>query len=229
MFRWAEDRGDLERSPLDRTPRPKPNPGRERFLDEHELRLVWRAAESLDHPYGSMVQLLALSGQRLGEVSGMRWDELNFDQSIWEVPKSRTKSGRGNVVPLTSQMKALLQKTQNIGPIVFSVSGSNRLGNLARLKRRLDAKIDELTREEGTLPIEHWTLHDLRRTVATALQRLGVSPDMIEVIQGRTLKLGAGQRYQRYDYLPEKQTAMAKWDAYLAQITAEQCAEESSS
>ena len=217
MFRWAEDRGDLtDRSPMDRVPRPKPSPGRERVLSDAELKAIWQAcATKPDHPFSALVRFLILSGQRRGEVGGMQWDELDEGRMVWEVPVLRTKSRRGNVFPLTSMMLDTINQMQQRGALVFSFSGENPLGNHSKLKKSLDAQISKQTNAEGLPP---WTLHDLRRTVATNLQRLGVGSDMIEVIQGRTKKLGAGIRYQRYDYLEERREALTHWNNHLRSI-----------
>lgn len=212
MFRWAEDRGDIDRSPMDRVPRPKPSSARERVLEDAELVLVLRAADAMQsHPYGGLVKMLALTGQRRGEIGGLRWDEIDLESALIEVPKERTKSGRGNVIPLSQSAIELLRSMPRFGDYVFSVNGAKPLGNHSKLKNRLDAKIVELAGAN----IPGWTLHDLRRTVATGLQRLGVGSDMIEVVQGRTKKLGAGQRYQRYDYLEEKRAALKAWNRHV--------------
>lgn len=212
LFRWAEDRGDIERSPMDRVPMPKAGLGRERVLADTELRQVWAASLDMQaHPYAPLVRFLILSGQRRGEVGGMRWDELDFERLVWEVPAGRTKSKRGNVVPLTNGMVELLQAQPRIGPLVFSITGDKELGNHSKLKRKLDKAL--ANGDDG--PLEPWTLHDLRRTAATGMQRLGVGSDMIEVVQGRTKKLGAGIRYQRYDYLEEKREALTLWNNHV--------------
>lgn len=215
MFRWAEDRGDIERSPMDRVPRPKPSAGRERVLDDAELAQVLEAVNEMQsHPYSGLVKMLILTGQRRGEITGLQWDEIDLENAVVEVPKERTKSGRDNLIPLSPSMIELLGGMPRLGDYVFSVSGENPLGNHSKLKKKLDAKITELS--DTVLPA--WTLHDLRRTVATGLQRLGIGSDLIEVVQGRTKKLGAGQRYQRYDYLEEKRAALLAWNAHVASV-----------
>ncbi|MBX7456650.1 integrase arm-type DNA-binding domain-containing protein [Qipengyuania sp. 1NDH17] len=215
LFGWAEDRGDIERSPMERVPAPKPGIGRERVLTDQELAKVWSACEAMkSHPYAPLVQFLIFSGQRRGEVGGMLWDEIDWDRKLWEVPAGRTKSRRGNVVPLTQPMVTLLGNLPRLGPLVFSITGENELGNHSKLKARLDGLVEE---SSGQI-LDHWTLHDLRRTVATGLQRLGIGSDMIELIQGRTRKLGAGIRYQRYDYLDEKREATNRWTDHVISV-----------
>lgn len=215
LFGWAEDRGDIERNPMERVPAPKPGPGRERVLTDTELAQVWEACDAMQaHPYASLVQFLALSGQRRGEVGGMLWNEIDWDRAVWEVPSGRTKSKRGNVVPLTLPMIELLRAMPRLGRLVFSITGENELGNHSKLK----SKLDKLLVERAGETMEPWTLHDLRRSVATGMQRLGVSSDMIEVVQGRTRKIGAGIRYQRYDYLAEKREALELWSKHVLKL-----------
>ena len=217
LFRWAEDRGDIERSPMERVPTPKPGPGRERVLSDADLSLVWRGTlEMKTHPYAPLVRFLVLSGQRLGEVGGMQWEELDFERLIWEIPAKRMKSNRDNIVPLTPTMVEVLEQLPRIGQLVFSIAGDKELGNHSKLKQKLDTNVGKV----GDGPLDPWKIHDQRRTVATGLQRLGIGPDMIEVVQGRTLKLGAGGRYQRYDYLEEKRAALTQWNNHVMGLVA---------
>lgn len=212
MFAWAENRGEVERNPMDRVPRPKPGIGRERVLTDEELARVWKAADRLsDHPYGAAVRFLILSGQRRGEVCEMRWDDLDLDRQLFDLMPSKHKSKRGNVIPLTDAMIDILSGQPRLGPVVFSVHGDKALSNHTSLKRKLDREIVS----DGADPLTPWTIHDIRRTVATGMQRLGVASDMIEVVQGRTKKLGAGMRYQRYDYLAEKRAVLSLWSGHV--------------
>ena len=215
MMRWAEDRGDIESNPIERIPVNFANPGRDRVLSDQELSAVWEGAVRMGHPYGSMVRMLILSGQRLGEVRGMRWDELDLPRKHWNVPPERTKSGRGNVLPLTTAMVETIQACSRRKEFVFSVTGEKQLGNLSQLFARLRGSILDENGNADADAWAHWTLHDLRRTAASGLQKLGVSPDMIEVVQGRTLKLGAGNRYQRYDYLEERRQILDSWSEHV--------------
>ena len=138
LFRWAEDRGDITSSPFERIPLPKVGGGRDRVLTDRELQVVWLAADRMDHVFGRMLQFLVLSGQRLGEVRGMRWSEIDSEKLVWEVPKNRVKSGVTNVVPMTDAMAGLLQLCPTIGSLVFTHNGETELGNMSNLKKRFD-------------------------------------------------------------------------------------------
>jgi integrase len=67
-----------------------------------------------------------------------------------------------------------------------------------------------------------WRLHDLRRTVATGMQRLGLSLQTVEAVLGHTSGSRAGVVgvYQRHDYADEKREALEAWGAYVADLVA---------
>lgn len=146
----------------------------------------------------------------------MAWEELELEAQLWTVPKARTKSGKGNAVPHTPLAVELIQALPCHGSLVFTVSGDKPLGNHSKLKVRLDAKIAALN---GGEQLPHWTLHDLRRTVATRLQMLDVEQHIVEYCQSRVPLSGAAARYQRHLYADRSRAAMRLWDAELGRIT----------
>lgn len=77
---WALKRGSLVSNPWESTPRPLAREAaRERVLSDAELGTLYIAAGALAEPWSVLIRLLILTGQRRGEVSGMRWDEVNLD------------------------------------------------------------------------------------------------------------------------------------------------------
>jgi integrase len=82
---------------------------RERVLTEDEIGEVWRAAGDAGSPYGAIIRLLILTGQRRGEVAGMTWAELSDDLTSWTLPGERTKNGVAHVVPLSAPASNLLR------------------------------------------------------------------------------------------------------------------------
>ncbi|GAF90458.1 unnamed protein product, partial [marine sediment metagenome] len=102
FFNWCVEREIIESSPMDRIRLGRNLRSRERVLSEDELRVIWTAFASEAGLFGSLFQLLLLTGQRRNEVAGMRWDELrglDTDQAIWEIPSERTKNRRTHLVP----------------------------------------------------------------------------------------------------------------------------------
>ena len=76
---------------------------KERVLSDDELKGVWRELKKETSQVKDVMRLILLTGQRPGEVMGMTWDEINFDEGLWAIPGSRTKNGLTNVVRLNAQ------------------------------------------------------------------------------------------------------------------------------
>ena len=109
FFNWCVERGLVETSPCTGIKSPAPNRSRDRVLSDVELAAVWHASSRVEFPFGTIVKLLILTGQRRGEVTEMRWNELDFENATWSIPAERTKSFRAQVVPLGPQAISLLQ------------------------------------------------------------------------------------------------------------------------
>src|SRR5918994_1565390 len=84
---------------------------RERVLTPEELIWVWTAPDCFPGVFGPLFKVLLLTGQRRGEVAGMRWSELRSlgtDEAVWDLPASRTKNGQPHLVPLAPEVQAIL-------------------------------------------------------------------------------------------------------------------------
>src|SRR6266436_3650861 len=77
LFNWCLARDVIQISPCTLIEPPAPERSRDRILTDDELRLVWKATDGDGWPFGPLVKLLVLTGQRLSEVGGMQWDELD--------------------------------------------------------------------------------------------------------------------------------------------------------
>jgi hypothetical protein len=156
-YGWAVKRGALSVNPFVNLP-VAPTVKRDRVLSDDELAAIWRATDGIG-PFSGIVRLLILTGQRREEVAGMTWAELSGDFSTWIIPASRAKNGATHLVPLSAQAQDLLRNVHRFGELVLGP-----FNNWARAKAALDVKSG----------VTEWRLHDLRRTAATGLQRLGV-------------------------------------------------------
>jgi integrase len=128
---------------------------RDRVLSDAELGLIWRALGE-DH-YSIIVKLLMLTGQRLSEITALRWSEIDFDRGAISLPAGRTKNHRAHDIPITPTMAALLRAQPRRGELVFG-RGANGYAGAGHSKERLDR----------ALTIQPWTHHDLRRTAVCA-------------------------------------------------------------
>ena len=221
FFVWAKGRKIIATSPLDGVSKPtsEKNRARSRALDDAELAVVWKGASALGFPFGPFFKLAILLGARRNELSGMKWSEIDFDKAIWTIPKERSKNGVQHELPLAPQVVVLLQSLPRFaGPYVFSSSDAPISGH-SRAKRRLDKCIVAINDEQA---LKEFVVHDLRRSFATGLQRLGVPMEVTEYCLNHKGESFAGIRgiYQRHDYREEMRRALERWANHVEALTA---------
>ena len=206
LFRHGLSRDWIRVSPAEAIAKPNAEKPRDRFLDLKEVGQVYRAAELLGYPYGGFIKILLLTGQRRTEVASMRWNDIDLEAATWVIRSADTKAGGAQVVPLSLAVVDVLKAAPKIGAFVWTTDGSSRVQNYTKTKNKLDTFLEA----HGGLP-EPWRLHDLRRTVATHMVRLGVT----ETIVGRVLNHApqgvAARVYALYSYAPKKQSAFDRW------------------
>lgn len=216
---WAIGRGiyGLETSPYDRLSGRDLLGGkksRQRVFSHAELVLVWRA--TADWPlYGAYVRLLSLLGVRRNELARATWDEIDFDKALWVIPPARMKSDEGLSVPLPPIAVEIISALPRFNfPYVFTVRGARPLNDFGVLKLRLDQRIAALN---GGKALEHWTLHDCRRTFRTALSTLGIAPHIAELCIGHR-QPQLFRTYDRHRFDAEKRHAFEAHAARLLRI-----------
>jgi integrase len=213
FLRWCVGRAVLDQSPAEGVPLPAKEVARDRVLNDQELAQVILGARKMGGPYGGIVELLALTGQRREEVARMKWDELDLARRIWTLPKSRTKNAKEHVVHLSEQSVAVLERVDRKEPFVFSTLGTKPFQEFSKGKRRLD----QLSSVTG------WRLHDLRRTCVSGMARLGIAPHVADKIlnhQAGTIS-GVAAVYQRHEFLSERRHALDVWGAHVGAILSE--------
>jgi integrase len=206
-YGWAVKRGALSINPFVNLP-VAPTLKRERVLSDDELAVIWRATDS-PGPFNGIVRLLMVTGQRREEVAGMAWAELSDDFSTWTIPASRAKNGATHIVPLASPAQELLRGVPRFGDLVFpGLRGP--FNGFWKAKAALDAKSG----------VTNWRLHDLRRTMATGLQRLGVRLEVTEQVLNHVSGSRAGivGVYQRHDFASEKRAALDAWGNHVLAV-----------
>jgi integrase len=114
FLRWCVGRAVLDRSPADDIPLPTREVARDRVLSDDELARVITAARQIGGPYGGIVELLALTGQRREEVARSVWDEIDIDHGIWNLPNQRTKNAKPHIVHLSDQAIAVLKQANQV-------------------------------------------------------------------------------------------------------------------
>jgi hypothetical protein len=109
FLRWCVGRAVLDRSPAEGVPMPAKETARDRILSDDELARVIIAARKIGGPYGGIVELLALTGQRREEVARSTWEEMDFESLTWTLPSDRTKNGKPHIIHLSDPATAVLE------------------------------------------------------------------------------------------------------------------------
>jgi integrase len=212
VVNWAVDRGDIEINFLATASRGRKRAGilrrtrRDRVLTVDEIRTVWLACDDVGQPFGNLIRMTLLLGQRREEVAGMEWAELDLGAGLWTIPAERYKTQIEHVVPLPASAVELIRSVPRICPrFVFSTRPGTRFSGFSKSKARLD----ELSGVTG------WRIHDLRRTVRTGLAGLRVDPDIAERVIGHVIG-GVRGVYDRHAYADEKRDALDRWARHVA-------------
>jgi integrase len=147
-------------------------------------------------PYGAIVELLALTGQRRQEVSKLKWDELDEKSRTWSIPGSQAKNKKAHIVHLSEP--------------AWQVIAQRPMGTYSTSKRALDT----LSGITGCRP------YDRRRTIVSGMARLGVPPHVADKIlnhQAGTIS-GVAAVYQRHEFLVERKEPLDRWGAHVEHI-----------
>ncbi len=209
VFGYAIKQDWIETSPADRIDKPKAEPKRSRVLSMDEIGRVWGAAGLLGYPVGPWARILLLTAQRRTEVAGMRWADLDLDNATWTIPADDTKANRANLVPLSPAAAAIISDMPRSGDYVFATTANTPMKGFARAKSQIDQWLE--SREAGLAG--KWVFHDLRRTAATHMVRLGIPELVVSRVLNHAVQGVTGQVYALHSYAPEKRNALDTWAA----------------
>lgn len=224
LFRWAVSRGDLERSPMEGIEAPPAVPARDRVLSDAELSVLLPLLNALGEPFDSFFWLLLLTAQRREEVARLTWAELDRAESEWVLPSSRTKNAKAQHVPLSDAAVAVLDSIAGSnawpqGGLIFSTTGKTPVSGFSKAKKRLDVAMAKRLGDR----FSPWRIHDIRRTVATGLQRLGTRLEVTEAVLNHVSgsRSGIVGVYQRHDWKAEKRAALSAWADHLLKLASQ--------
>ncbi len=208
MMNWAVRRGFLEASPVPSL-RFKAS-SRARILTDDELKAVWGRAVEIGYPYGIMVQLLILTGQRRGEIAGLR---KSWIKDGWiTLPEGFAKNKREHRIPLGKASKNLIDNIQSKTDLLFPARGRTDVpfSGWSKSKREFD---------KG-LGFTDYTLHDLRRTFSSNMARLAIPIHVTEKLLNHVSGTvsGVAAVYNRHSYSDEMRSAIAAYDDHLNRL-----------
>ena len=210
MYAWAKS--NLRITLIDVNPvRDVIPPGeeneRERVYNPGEIRDLW-AAFGEAGVIGPIYKYMLVTGQRLSEVAGIPWTEI--DDALWTLPGSRTKNKRVHVVPL-SEVALELLGVQRGKHRTWVYPSPTRPNQPISSTSRAAAAVKRLS------GIPDFASHNLRRTVSTECTRLGFSRFLVDRLLNHT-EQGVGRVYDRHDYLKEKTEIIDAWARRLRNI-----------
>lgn len=238
VFSWALGRDLIDTNPAKGIQK-QPEASRDRILTRAEIADVWAVAEAMSYPFGPMVQLLLLSGQRLRECAEAERSEFDLEGRLWTIPPERAKNGAKHIVPLAPAVVALIRDQPKIGKrFLFTTTATTPISGFAKAKATIDAELAALDLERAKEaranakpePRPHWQFHDLRRTAASGMASLGVMGEVVERVlnhQGASRRGVAGV-YNRHEFLDERRVALQKWADEVAKIVQRPVASEPS-
>ena len=232
FFAWAVDEDLIEASPAAAIKKTAKENKRDRVLTEAEIRAIWQACGELG-PFGRAFKLMLLTGQRRNEVGRMTWKEIDRKQKAWSLARERTKADRAHDIPLSDLAVALIDECPKLGEFVFSTGRNSRMkigdrqakptpiSGWGKAKASLDEiaarKANEEAGEGDAIAITDWRLHDLRRTCATYLAKLGTDRIVISKILNYA-EGGVTDIYERHRYDAEKRRALEAWSRRIEAI-----------
>ncbi len=198
-------------NPTSNVEQPTKEKSRDRVLSDDEIKALWKDLENRAEPTASIYRLVPLTGQRPGEVKAMRWCDID-NENIWTIPATETKNHREHKVPLSSNIVAVLDERlrplTGDGEFVFSAPSGGHIKWLQTMSQRIQIKVGFKFRP-----------HDLRRTCATNLSKLGVDDVTIATILNHSWPLRHMTAvYNRWERLPEMRQALERWGTRLERI-----------
>jgi len=215
IFSFAVEREIVSANPAARVRKPGREQPRNRVLDEHEIRTLWRALDDEPPATAAAWRLILLTAQRPGEVLGMTFDEIRFDHDlgahVWSLAPSRMKGGVAHRVPVSGAAVEIVEGVRPLddgaGFVLASYQRGKHLSDLKSSNRRILAATG----------LARFTPHDLRRSSATIMQGLRVPPHVIDRILAHQPR-GVGFVYMQSEYLDEQARAVEKLAERVEQI-----------
>jgi integrase len=211
FYAWMMARDMVDVSPFVGVERPHEEKPRRNVVPDDALRALWIAGGELG-AFGAALRMLILTGCRLQEVSRMTWSEIDLKRQLWTIPGSRTKNGREHEVPLSAQAIEVLEALPRRCEFVFTADGRRPVSGWGCAKTSISTK--------AGIDAGSWRLHDLRRTAASGMQKLGTAVHVVEKALNHMSGTFSGitGTYQTHDYADEVTVALQKWGDRVARL-----------
>jgi integrase len=223
FLNWCVERDIIDQSPAMGVKSASKEKSRERVLTDQEIKWFCESCAIEAQPWGYLGEMLLLTGQRLGEVVNMTDREVTGD--LWHLSSDRTKNGRAHDVPLSEAARDVMGAVERVkgdAGYVFTTNGTGGLQGYHKGRNHIAKRMIKIASEERgeAVEIPHWTFHDLRRTAATGMARLGIPVRVTEAVLNHVSGTAGGivSVYQRHDYADEKRDALDAWARFVGDL-----------
>lgn len=228
FFKYCENRELIVASPTIRLEKMSGETSRDRVLTNDEQRLFWKACGEEGYPFGQFYQLLLLTGARRSEIGNSVRSEFDLKKGLWTIPGARTKNHLEHKIHLSALAVSIIEnmpRVKNPKGFMFCTNGESPSSGFSKAKASIEKRMVELAvaeaKERGddveAVTIANWRLHDLRRSCATGMGKLGIAVAVVE----RALNHVSGEfagvagTYQRQEYLDERRAAFEAWSSHI--------------
>lgn len=226
FFSWARSSGRIDNNPIVELKYANNSKPCERFLAEDEIEFFFQKLpdSNLSSPRQLILLLLLLTGQRSAEVSATTESELDFDKMVWNIPKERTKNKRPHTIPLTEKTAGLFKRAIELGRAVKGNDQGYVFPSVSKFnKNKISGPVvssstsNAVKRTVLAMGMEKWTPHDLRRSLSTHMNELGIQPHIVEYIINHTSgsRAGVAGVYNRALPLDEMKRALERWESHV--------------
>jgi integrase len=188
---------------------------KDRTLSPAEIRIMLRELEHVSTlPTIRLgLKLILLTMVRKSELLDAVWNEVDFENALWCIPKERMKRGKAHNVYLSRQsldiMIALKTCAGNSRYLLPSRYDADAPMSRATLNRITVAIVQRAKKQD--LQLEPFTVHDLRRTGSTLLNELGFNSDWIEKCLAHEEGRSSRSVYNRAEYEPQRRHMLQEW------------------
>lgn len=216
LFNHFADRRLVEVAPTAGIKPPSEHVTRDRVLEDSEIKVLWPAFTDLGWPFEQIFKLLLITAQRRDEVASMRWRDVDLTAATWRIPRELNKSKREHVVPLPKLAIQMIEACPRKDDLLVFPARRNQANHVSGFSKA------KLRVAQAAMLEPNWRIHDLRRTAASGMARLGTPPHVIEKILNHSSGVisGVAAIYNRHQYSAEKATALDAWSAHLKVLIA---------
>ncbi len=219
VFRFCSNRDVIKSNPLEALRKSDVGVAAkmaDRRLTDAEIKTVWDTLYSMPPSQQLVVRFMLLTGCRAAEIRKAKWEWFNFEEKTWTVPAEDYKTGKSIRRALPDHLIKMLTEHRRGSVTQYVMTPARfRSGDEKPPTQALVSTYSaQVIRKAG---MAAWSLHDIRRTVATRLSELGAPPHVIEKLLGHQMA-GVMARYNLHDYMSDQHEWLDIWHQHLEKV-----------